>query len=424
MLNIEVRSISYLSTSLDMKVQHYVLIAEQKQKHVLLSVPNLYLYDRTRSSLQTSRRYARCIAMFYRHLATKKAFKNVSPGDYHALVRNKDIWGWQVARQSERVKKQSISPTSETIFEDAKIVQTFFAWVKNSCFTTNVKTQLVNWIANFKSDSLLNYIKRTARVRLDSDPIRVLDRAAEQKRPRSLITNQEIKTLLSVYPDKVYSVIFLFGLATAMRPMEISKFPLYGNGENKHILPYSSMPQDQTKFSCKVLGKGSKIREIIIPAYALKDIEESYTKTEYPARKKKYKEKYGKPCPPSILFLTSEGEPVTEKKISDATNYACKLAHQRDQTFRTGNNFYQARHWWPTMMMIQHRGEHLLSPAADVLDTAFAEVLKNQLGHNSISTTYKHYLNMARVLVMAREGYVNEIISEDFNIHDQIAEFG
>lgn len=424
MLKIELKSISYLSTSLDTEVKHYALIADYKQKHVLLSVPNLYLYEHTRSSLQTSRRYARCISMFYRHLATEKAYKHISPGDYHAIVRNKDIWRWQVARQKDRVKKQSVSPTSKTIFEDAKIVYMFFAWVKNSGFTTNVKIELVSWIANFKSNTLLSYIKRAARVRLDSDPIRVLDRAAEQKKPHSLITNQEIKTLLNSYPDKVYSVIFLFGLATAMRPMEISKFPLYGKDKNIHILPYSSMPKDQTKFPYTVLGKGNKIRDIIIPAYALKDLEDSYIKTEYPARKKKYKEKYGKPCPPSILFLTSEGEPVTEKKISDATNYACKLANQSDPTFRTNNNFYQARHWWPTMMMIQHRGEHLLSPAADVLDAAFAEILKTQLGHNNISTTYKHYLNLARVLVMAREGRVNDIISEDFNIHAQIAEFG
>lgn len=74
--------------------------------------------------------------------------------------------------------------------------------------------------------------------------------------------------------------------------------------------------------------------------------------------------------------------------------------------------------------MIQHRGALLLSPAADVLDAAFAQVLTNQLGHESITTTYKHYLDLARVLIMAKDGRVNDIITEDFNIHAQIAEYG
>ncbi|MBV6825706.1 hypothetical protein [Pseudomonas sp. PD9R] len=424
MLNIELKSISYTSASLEIEVKHYVLIADYKNKKILLSVPNLYLYERTRSSLQTSRRYALIISMFYRFLATRKAYKHLAPGDYHAVVQNKDIRHWQIHRQENRVKNNSSSPTSETIFEDAKIALNFFAWVQKSGFTTNIKIELEDWIANFKNSNLLNYIKRKAGVRISSDPIRALDREASQKKPHSLITNQEIKTLLGIYPDKVYSVIFLFGLATAMRPMEISVFPLYGNGKNKHILPYSSMPEDTNKFTYTVLGKGNKLRDIVIPAYALKDLEENYIKTEYTARKKKYKEKFGTPCPPSILFLNSEGDPVTERMISNATYYACKLAHKSDPAFRTNNNFYQARHWWPTMMMIQHRGAQLLSPAADVLDAAFGQVLTAQLGHEDISTTYKHYLDLARVLIMARDGRVNDIISEDFNIHVQIAEYG
>lgn len=424
MLNIELKSISYVSTALEVKVEHYSLIANYKQKHVLLSVPNLYLYERTRSSLQTSKRYATIISMFYRYIETQKQYKDVDAGDYHAVVTNEDIRKWQVSRQVARVKSNSISPTSETIFRDAKILQMFFAWLSKSGFTTNVRIDLEDWVANFKSNTMLNYVKKAAGTRVSSDPILVLDREASQKRPHELIFNQEIKTLLSVFPDKVYSVLFLFALATAMRPMELCKFPLYGKGKNRHILNYSSMPQDQIKFTYNVFGKGKKYRDIVIPAYALKDLEDNYISTEYPTRKKKYKDRYGKTCPPSILFLNSEGEPVTEKMISNACGYACKLAHKKDPEFRINNNFYQSRHWWPTMMMIQHCGALLLSPAADVLDAAFAQVLTNQLGHESITTTYKHYLDLARVLIMAKDGRVNDIITEDFNIHAQIAEYG
>ena len=76
------------------------------------------------------------------------------------------------------------------------------------------------------------------------------------------------------------------------------------------------------------------------------------------------------------------------------------------------------------MMMSQHRGKDLLNPISDVLDAAFAQVLVNQMGHGDIRTTYKHYLDFARVLVITQQGRLNDIITEEFNIHRQIEEFG
>ncbi|WP_212625367.1 hypothetical protein [Pseudomonas sp. PP3] len=424
MLNIDKKLISYTSALLELPVEHYVLTAHTKPKLMLLSVPNLYLYEQTRQSEQTSRRYAGVIAMFYRFLSTRQKYKSLSPGDYHVITTNLDIQLWQMERQSVRVSKDSDHPTTATTFEDAKIVQAFFAWVVKSGFTTNVKIHLETWVANFKQDRVLTYVKRRARVRIDSDPIRVLDRRAHQKRPKSLITNKDIKTLLKTYPDKVYAVLFNFALATAIRPMELCQFPYLGKGKNRHILPYSELPKDQGAFEYEILGKGKKLRTIKIPAYALKDIYDTYTSSEYPARKKKYKAKYGKACPPSILFLNAEGDPVDESMIASATNYACGIAHKRDPTFRKSNNFYQSRHWWPTVMMAQHHGKKLLTPAADVIDAAFVQVLTNQMGHSDPITTYKHYLDLARSLVMAKGGHVHEIITEDFNINAQLEVFG
>lgn len=424
MLTIDKKLISYTSALLEIPVEHYVLIAQTKPKAMLLSVPNLYLYEQSRSSEQTSRRYAGVIAMFYKFLSTRRKFRSLSPGDYHVITTNLDIQLWQLERQSIRVRHDSDRPTTATTFDDAKIVQAFFAWVVKAGFTTNVKIHLETWIANFKQDRMLNYIKRRAGARIDSDPIRVLDKRAHQKRPQSLITNKDIKILLQTYPDKVYAVLFNFALATAIRPMELCKFPYLGKGKNRHILPYSELPKDQGTFEYEVLGKGKKLRTIKIPAYALKDIYDSYTSTEYPARKKKYKEKFGKPCPPSILFLNAEGVPVDETMITNATNYACRIAHEKDPTFRKSNNFYQSRHWWPTVMMAQHHGKKLLTPAADVFDAAFVQVLTNQMGHSDPVTTYSHYLDLARSLAMAKGGHVNEIITEDFNINAQLEVFG
>jgi integrase len=423
-LKIDVQPITYTSVELEHDVSHYILIAEVKKQKVLLSVPNLYLYKKTRSSIMTSRRYANVISKFYRFLATQSYFKDLSPGDYHTRVRNLDIRKWQISRQVKRIKNGAVRPSSDTIFEEAKIVFNMFGWAMEAGIQINVQIKLQTWVANFKRDTLLSYVQKKAGVRYDTDPIRALDREAKQAKIKSLISNKDILTLISAYPDSVYSALFCFALCTAMRPSELCEFPYLGNGDNKHIMPFSSMAKDQSKFTYKLVGKGNKLREIVIPAYALSDLENSYIKTDYPARKKKYKAKYGKACPPSILFLTSEGEPVTEKMISDATTYAVGLAIKKDPSFRKGNNFYQARHWWPTMMMVQHRGAMLLTAAADVIDAAFAQVLMMQMGHSSIATTYKYYLDLARALVLANEGIVNDIITEDFNIHAQIEKYG
>lgn len=424
MLNIQCKSLSYHSTILETLIHHYILIADYKKQKILLSVPNLYLYEKTRSSLQTSKRYATVISMFYRFLETQKAFRSLAPGDYHTIVRNLDIKRWQVSRHAARLKKESARPSSATIFDDALIVRNFFAWVVGSTFTCNVNIKKETWILNVKSDRMLNYIKKKAGIRIDSDPIRVLDRESRQHYQNPLITDWEIKLLLESYPDRVYATMFCLELATALRPIELCDFPYLGKGENKHILPRSQMPKGETQFPYQTVGKGNKLRNVVIPAYALDDVEISYTKIEYAARRKKYKEKFGTACPPSILFLTVDGEPVTPKKISDATTYAKKLAHAKNPNFSMANDFYQARHWWPTMMVIQHHGEKLLTDAADVLDRALGQAIMNQMGHSNISTTYKHYVNLARTLVMARQGYVFEMIGEDFNIHSQIQEFG
>jgi hypothetical protein len=39
--------------------------------------------------------------------------------------------------------------------------------------------------------------------------------------------------------------------------------------------------------------------------------------------------------------------------------------------------------------------------------------MRNQLGHESLETTYKHYIDLARVVLMAHNGLVNEIVTNN-----------
>lgn len=428
MLTFEIMPLKYrgLSEINPTAIEHYIIIAQEGSKRTLLSIPNIYLYYKTRSSAQTSKRYATLIAAFYRFLSSIHRFKSIAPGDYHAHVTDKEIRQWQIFRQQSRVHRNSTHPTSETIFSDACVVYYFFKWLFEQNIPTGVKIHLKIWVANFKDRRLLNYIAQKARFALDTDPIRVLDKQARQKKAIHLIKHSEIETLLSVYPDKVYAVLFNFALATAMRPMELVKFPYSGTGKNRHILPYREMDSEAKSFKYEVYGKGNKYRDIIIPSYALELLDNEYIKTDYPTRAKLYRERFGHKCPLSVLFLTSEGVPVTQTMIANATNYAKKLAMVKDPNFSARNIFYHARKWWPTMMMIQHhKGESILSKDAEVMHIALTQVIMNQMGHEDESTTYNHYLVLGRYLVMANRGITHETIHEDaLNIHDALKMYG
>ncbi|MBW1245512.1 hypothetical protein I7860_02345 [Pseudomonas tolaasii] len=57
-LRIKTQQVTYNSLELGTQVTHSVLIAQQKNKQILLSNPNLFLYKHTRSSMASSTRHA------------------------------------------------------------------------------------------------------------------------------------------------------------------------------------------------------------------------------------------------------------------------------------------------------------------------------------------------------------------------------
>jgi len=421
MIKINKSEIAYRSIETNRDVKHYILIAEQFGKKILLSYPNVFLYTETLSSIKTSIRYAGIISMFYRFLSTQPKFSGVSVSNYHALTDNRDIKRWQIDRQVVRQSKQSLTPSSDTIFKDAKILLIFFNWLITNGHPTSVDVQLKTWTADFKHERMLNYIKAKARVKINSKNITVLDKEIRQKKSKTLITNKEIELLLKSYSDPVYAAIFLLGLGTAMRPMDLCKFPYIGTGVNKHILSYSEMSKGEATVQYTVHeSKGRKTRTISINLKDLETVETAYIKPFYVERARKYKEKYGKRCPPSILFLNEQGDPVTPSKIASRTFDAKHKAMKACPSFRQKISFYETRHWWPTMFLIKTFGKDIMTEAVDVLHLATGEVLRNQMGHEDLSTTYKYYVDLARLLVHRSRGGVNELVTAS---DESVAEF-
>lgn len=413
MLIIKREILSYTSSDIGKPVKHYVLIADVGKKHVLLSHPNLFLYKNTTSSIRTSNRYSNILSMFYRFLSTEKKFSGVDVTKYHVIADNKDIRRWQIARQVERVERQRDKPNSETIFEDAKIVLLFFGWLLDENFITTVNVKKNTWTANFKNRGLLSYVNKKAKIKIDAKNIEALDRDSRQKEKHSLITHSEIKTFIQSFNDPVYAAMFKLSLGTAMRPIDICQFPIIGKGKNKHIMSFSNMGLSSGTVDYFISkSKGNKSRTIKINVADLKVLEEQYIVPYYQERVQKYKKRYGKKCPPEILFLNKFGKPVTPEMLSSRANSAKKRAMSVDPSFREGVVFYDSRHWWPTMLMLKFFKEDILTKSADVLYAALGEAIKNQMGHDDIETTFKFYIDKARILALAHSGYVNELVSD------------
>jgi len=410
--------ITYNSVEIQTEVSHYVLVAETYNKSIMLSHPNLYLYSKTRSSKHTSVRYAGIISNFYKFLSTQDKMKGMDISVYHALTDNRDIMRWQVQRQIDRLEKQSPKPSSETIFEDAQLLLGFFNWLNEQGYLTNVNIKLKTWRANFKNKRMLNYLASQAKTTIDASNIRVLDKKNRQTKFDFLISDMEIKALLEAYVDPVYAALFTFALGTAMRPMDIVKFPFLGNGENKHIMPYSEMTKSGSTTKYTVYdSKGKKDRTIVIHMEELRFLEENYIKPYYYDRRALYKKHFGHDCPPSILFLNKEGIPVTPIKIAKRTNAAKASAMAKHPEFRPHIDFYQARHWWPTQYLIATYGDMLLTQTTDALVLAVSQVITAQLGHEDIETTYKHYIDMARVIMLSYKGQSLDLVRS----HDHVA---
>ncbi|KGJ91042.1 tyrosine-type recombinase/integrase [Thalassotalea sp. ND16A] len=411
MIEIKTLPIKYKSIDSLGIAEHYILkTVNASGKEMLLSHPNLFLYHETNDSLNTSKRYAAIISKFYSYLSTQDKFLKIDISKYHVIADNRDIRRWQIDRQTKRVEKQSVKPTSETIFEEARVLLNFFKWLLGVGYITNVSIHHKDWIANFKSKRMLNYIQKSAKTAIDSKNIQVLDKERRQSSSKSLITNQEIKALLNAYSDPVYSALLKLSLGTGMRPMELVQFPYIGNGKNKQIIPYSEMDKDNATVDYELIGKGKKQRVIKVNIKDLKELDEQYIKKHYVERKKKYKKKFGVDCPPSVLFLTKSGSPVTSGKISSRSNDAKLKAMQNYPEFREKITFYEARHWWPTMFVIEFFKEKLLTESSEFLYLAFADALKNNMGHEDLETTYEYYIDMARLVYSAQQGSVHELL--------------
>lgn len=410
MITISRRFLNYICVLSGKSVAHYVLIACVEGKMIMLSHANLYLRDIS-ASKDTSNKYSNAISMFYRYLSTLEKFKSVPLAGYHSIVDNQDLKNWQIQRQVDRVAKQSSKPCTETIINDGKLIYSFLAWLDTAGYSTCMSFKYKTWEPDFKNEDLLSHIKRKALLVLDGRGIKALDRDIQQDKAYTLPSDYELECLILGYHDPVYAALFKLSLGTAMRPLDLCNFPYIGNGFNSHIMPYENMEFNDDVVTYYIAdSKGGKSREVSIHRLDLKALDDHYIKDHYGPRAALYQKRFGVPCPPSVLFLSSRGIPVTPKMISRRTFDARDAARRLDPSIRASVRFYDSRHWWPTMFLIKRFQKALLGELSQVRDFAAMQVLKNQMGHSKLITTYNHYVDVARVILLSHEGIVNELV--------------
>lgn len=416
MIEIQRKLIEYINVSTGKRVTHHILIAIKGKQSIMLSHPNIYICNEASYSKDTSSRYSSIISKFYKYLSSLEKFENTCISKYHVISDNNDIKKWQISRQVQRVKTQVAKPSSGTIFEEAKLVLGYFKWLSDSGYPTNVIVKTKTWKVNFKSKRLLEHIDNKAKTKIDSKNITVLDKESRQKRSNGLITKNEIYWLKESFVDPVYGSMLMLSLGTAMRPIDLCKFPYIGNGENLHIMPYAEMDKDTNVFDYLVKNsKGGKSRVIKINKNDLERLDSEYIKPYYTERKILYEKKYGRKCPPNILFLNKLGKPVTKTMLASRANDAKNRALQKHPEFRESVTFYDSRSWWPTLFLIRFFQDEILNASADAIDLAVGEAIKNQMGHTDLSTTYMHYVDMARLFIMAHSGRVHDLINESYD---------
>jgi hypothetical protein len=77
------------------------------------------------------------------------------------------------------------------------------------------------------------------------------------------------------------------------------------------------------------------------------------------------------------------------------------------------------------MYILKFFGDKLLTQSADALYLAAGEILVKQMGHEDLSTTYKYYVDMARLLMLAHDGHVHELVTDpDQTVEEFVEKMG
>jgi len=384
---------------------HHVLYAADEENIVTFDTVNLYLSEKCTSSLCTSKRYINIFNRFYRWYFNYKEQSLKCFNVIWLTVEDLDIKTWQSQVATERMEKSKLKPSDKTIYEDARIVHEFYAWANKKEYPVRIKPESKEFIYDFKNreSELLAHLPRKKEKNTDRSNIKNQTYPYVQKGQIRILSNAQINILLSSYADPVYSMMYLFSLCTGLRPEGVIQLPYIGVQKNAHIIPWNQMKKNikgERDFEFTVTEKGRKTRTIKINVKDWEAISMAYLPL-CEKRRSLYKSKNETYPDQKYFWFKKNGDPITQvSDISHATTYAKKRGEIKFPCC-----FYDARHWYATMYILKHLNKKELF-AEDGYNSAVDKYLANQLGHADICTTYKYYVDVARVYVYSNGGNI------------------
>lgn len=398
-MKVEKQKISYRYRNY--KLTHHIVYLRYGDEKILLSPFNLFLKDRASSSSKTSARYAGNICRFLnfilqRYIDDRQNFWRNASDD--------DLREWQQDQVKTRDQGKRKKPSDKTIYDNASLIHDLYGWLNKNQFPISMHLHTKDWKYNFKSESLLKHVRsQLSGNSVDHADISIgLTRKQDRgKNDFTIMSKEDCKRLLAAYKDPVYAACFLLALSTGMREEGICKMPYVGTGRNIHVRPYPEIIAeigDRKTFEYTVVEK-RKSRTLEVNVKAWQAVCKMYLPL-YFKRRKLLQKKHSDINPDSVFFINSLGHPVTPEKISRMTYVAKKDLVDFPWTF------HSARSWYATQYMINNLSRSQLK--ANYYNAAVEDGLRRQIGHADISTTYKHYVKMASLILALREGDVGQ----------------
>ncbi|MGF1758957.1 tyrosine-type recombinase/integrase [Photobacterium sagamiensis] len=409
------------------KLQHHILFLEHSTSRILLSAVNLFLHDKCINSLKTSERYSLLFVKFFEFMIEMLDDEYLTP-DFWRLVTDDNIREWQGYQVKIRDDKNKTKPNDDTIFDNASIIFSFYVWARKKSFPTLINATSTNWKFNYIDESkLLSNKNMLSGSSPDTANIDVGNKRSRNwnKRKKSLITimsNSDIKALMNSYNDKVYPAMLMYALATGLRSEGVCDVPYIGYGVNNHLRVYPEITNTAPKngkgetpdtFEFTVTEKGSKTRTIKVNMSAWKTICAFYLPL-YFERRQLFEKRHPNKSHDSYFFLTAKGDPVTPKKIADATNYA----KSKLNNFKW--SFHSTRDWYATSFIIKHLSKKQIENA--YYDNSVDKALQEQLGHNDIKTTYMFYIRVASIILALESGELDFTLGKNDDYWSDLAQ--
>jgi hypothetical protein len=383
---------------------HAILLADNGHNKTLLSYVNIYLRQTTSRSLQSTNKYADNLKRFFEYLLKSIDEDARSSADFWLSATETHIHDWQGSIVKKRDDNKSRKPSDKTIRNNASLIKEFFNWSKLNNLPTLIRKNSDIWKFNFKKHST----NKTERGQIVDSTKRLVT-----NKKLLVMSKHDITNLQSNYSDPVFAFMHTLALATGLREEGLCQFPYIGVAENNHIRPYSEMELSSDEkikvFDYTVTEKGSS-RTLKVNSKAWKAICAGYLSL-YFERRRKFKRyiatlpKNERPAIDSVFFLNKKGHPVTPKMISSATNYAKSKIKGYQWVF------HDSRGWYATSFMMSNLTNNQIN--SKYYDLGVEEVLRKQIGHKDIKTTYTHYLKVASLILATNEKMFDYTITSD-----------